>query len=92
MPPHEIVHPSRERFWHPYPEHADPVLRWHEAALPDYYLDLNFIHAVAHELPDELQKAMRFHLWRICGQMHAHMAHAHQFLEAYLRAVKRWKE
>ncbi len=91
-PPTEIIHPNREKFWHPYPRSTDPVLCSYQTNLPDYYGDLNAVHAVAHELPDELQKAMRFYLWRICGQMHAHMADSHQFLEAYLRTIKRWKE
>lgn len=60
--------------------------------LPDYLNDLNAMHEAEEQAGLEVTKAMRFHLWEICGQMTAHHATAAQRAEAFLRAIGKWKK
>ncbi len=52
--------------------------------LPDYFNNLNDIHRLAHKLEQSKQKELRAILWKICGQMFAHLATAKQMANAIL--------
>ena len=59
--------------------------------LPNYLGDLNAIHALVHSQPEKIQKAIRFHLFVICGQMKSSIATAPQMCEATLKALNLWQ-
>ena len=54
--------------------------------IPYYGSCLNAMHEVVMTQPAKVRKAMRFHLYEICGQMEAHNATATQRLDALLLA------
>lgn len=58
--------------------------------VPDYLNDLNAMQEAEEQAGLVIIKAMRFHLWEICGQMTAHHATAAQRAEAFLKAIGKW--
>lgn len=63
-----------------------------ERDLPDYLNDRNATWQAAEQLGEPVIKAMRFWLFKICGEMKAHHATAAQETEAILRVIGKWTE